>query len=340
MKFKCLLPLLVACTALADEAKPANPEIAKIDARLAELAQFWREDTGIINRLTNFKRTPVQQGSQAYYQCLEASNRIKQAEAEAATLKAQKAALERGESPETVKQMVAKDDPFAVRPEEARKAAIQNQKDQAEAEAHKQKTINKVDAIIAKEDRESEKADSELKALNVPEVQYAKPTHGPKVKEFFIGMNWIQFHAAAKKITNDCDFKVRILSQKLNNGKFQIGYGEELERGNDWSMLGTNSKFLTATMDETGHLIYLNIKSDLSKKSFKAVDIDEREFASRFSDAYGVSFEAKYVMPDHGLPGYTRYEGASPEGVAFEIVHFNIEMKKTASEKDLKKAFD
>jgi hypothetical protein len=46
------------------------------------------------NRLTNNKRTPVQEGSQPYYQCLAASKVIQEVEAGAAELKAEKARLE------------------------------------------------------------------------------------------------------------------------------------------------------------------------------------------------------------------------------------------------------
>lgn len=73
--------------------QPKNAEVEKIDARLAKLTQIWREDTGVINSLTNFKRTPVQRGTQAYFKCLESSKRIQQAEAEAAALKRKKSEI-------------------------------------------------------------------------------------------------------------------------------------------------------------------------------------------------------------------------------------------------------
>lgn len=68
-------------------------EIQKIDVRLAELTTIWKQETAIINRLTNFKRTPVQEGTQAYLQCVQASKRIQQAEAEAKILKEKKSSL-------------------------------------------------------------------------------------------------------------------------------------------------------------------------------------------------------------------------------------------------------
>jgi hypothetical protein len=97
------ISLAFLTTVFAQEPKkteqPANPEIGKIDARLAELTVIWRQETAIINRLTNNKKTPVQEGSQAYQQCLAASQRISQAESEAKSLKTQKASIEQGGSP-------------------------------------------------------------------------------------------------------------------------------------------------------------------------------------------------------------------------------------------------
>jgi hypothetical protein len=68
-------------------------EIQKIEMRLAELTTIWKQETAIINRLTNFKRTPVQEGTQAYLQCVQASKIIQQAEAEAKILKEKKSSL-------------------------------------------------------------------------------------------------------------------------------------------------------------------------------------------------------------------------------------------------------
>jgi hypothetical protein len=98
MKIKVtLLMLSLFGSVFAEEAKrqelPKNPEVQKIDTRPVELTILWKKDTSTINRLTNFKRTPVQEGTQAYFQCLEASKRIQQVEAEAKSLKAKRATL-------------------------------------------------------------------------------------------------------------------------------------------------------------------------------------------------------------------------------------------------------
>lgn len=169
--FLITVALMASC--FGEEPKPpgplSNPEIAKIDARLAELTQIWKDDTAIINRLTNFKRTPVQQGSQAYYTCLKSSERIQQAEAEAKTLKQKKAAIEQGKpipvatSPSSSKSNSGMSDPFAEPEEHV---------------ATEQETV-----------KEAEDMGFAVVEKVVPSVAYEKAKHGPKVKDFFIGMS-------------------------------------------------------------------------------------------------------------------------------------------------------
>ena len=69
-------------------------ELATLNAKMDSERARYQGGIDTINRLTNFKKIPVQQGSQAYYQCLDASNVIKEVEAGAAELKAEKAGLE------------------------------------------------------------------------------------------------------------------------------------------------------------------------------------------------------------------------------------------------------
>jgi hypothetical protein len=90
--------------AAAEQAKQAREDKEKLTNLKGELAALntkieterdrWQTATNTINRLTNFKKTPVKEGSQAYYQCLAASKVIQEVEAGAAELKAEKARLE------------------------------------------------------------------------------------------------------------------------------------------------------------------------------------------------------------------------------------------------------
>jgi hypothetical protein len=94
MKFLQTVLLVAFCMSIADaQLSTIHQEITKIDARLKELASLWYIDVNIINGLTNYKRTPVQEGTQAYYQCCRASQRIQQVEAEAKLLKRRRAEL-------------------------------------------------------------------------------------------------------------------------------------------------------------------------------------------------------------------------------------------------------
>jgi hypothetical protein len=69
------------------KAENADPRIQEIDQKLQELRAAWHQNNNIINRLTNNRRTPVVEGSQAHQQCLQAERRMKEAEAAAANLK-------------------------------------------------------------------------------------------------------------------------------------------------------------------------------------------------------------------------------------------------------------
>jgi hypothetical protein len=94
MKMKIILALMMVTCLLGKETETSsNPEIQKIDTRLEELKTIWHQDNAIINRLTNFKKTPVQEGSKAYFQCVESAKRMQQAEAEAKNLKEKRSRL-------------------------------------------------------------------------------------------------------------------------------------------------------------------------------------------------------------------------------------------------------
>lgn len=72
----------------------AERALADVEARIEAERQRWKDATAVINILTNYKRTPVQEGSRAYYRCLEASQIIQEVERGAGGLKAEKARLE------------------------------------------------------------------------------------------------------------------------------------------------------------------------------------------------------------------------------------------------------
>jgi hypothetical protein len=69
-------------------------ELAAVNAKIDSERARYQSNLGIINKLTNFKRTPVREGTQAYFQCVEASKQIKDVENGVPGLKAEKAKLE------------------------------------------------------------------------------------------------------------------------------------------------------------------------------------------------------------------------------------------------------
>jgi len=72
----------------------AKSELAAINARIENERARYQAGQNTINRLTNFKRTPVQEGSQAYYQCVEAARIMHEVQINAPALLAEKKRLE------------------------------------------------------------------------------------------------------------------------------------------------------------------------------------------------------------------------------------------------------
>lgn len=86
---------------IKNAADSAQMKIAELKADLAEVEtkiqserDRWKASINVINQLTNFKKTPVREGSPQYHQCMEASRIINEVESGAANLKAQRARLE------------------------------------------------------------------------------------------------------------------------------------------------------------------------------------------------------------------------------------------------------
>ena len=69
-------------------------ELAKVNTQIESERARWTEALNTINQLTNFKKTPVKEGSPAYHRCMAASKVIHEVESGAPALKAEKARLE------------------------------------------------------------------------------------------------------------------------------------------------------------------------------------------------------------------------------------------------------
>jgi hypothetical protein len=68
----------------------AKAELASLESRIAAERQRFQQATETINRLTNFKKTPVKEGSSAYHQCMEASRVIQDVEQKAPGMTSEK----------------------------------------------------------------------------------------------------------------------------------------------------------------------------------------------------------------------------------------------------------
>lgn len=72
----------------------AKGELAALESRISTERQRFKQATDTINRLTNFKKTPVKEGSAAYHQCMAASQVIQEVEQKAPGMTAERTRLQ------------------------------------------------------------------------------------------------------------------------------------------------------------------------------------------------------------------------------------------------------
>lgn len=80
--------------ARANKLADLKGELAKVNSQIESERARWTEALNTINQLTNFKKTPVKEGSPAYLRCMAASKVIHEVETGAPALKAEQARLE------------------------------------------------------------------------------------------------------------------------------------------------------------------------------------------------------------------------------------------------------
>ncbi len=307
-----------------------NPEIEKIDARLAELALIWRQDVAIINRLTNFKRTPVQEGTQAYYQCMESSKRIQQAEAEAKELKEQKASiLDEGRDNETG---------------ELNSAQQQNQALDKHGVSLKYK--------IRDFDAESVKKKGDLLKSKTPVF-----------KGFYLGMpgedalGLINFYmelpqADTEKVKIELFNSVNPLSDSANKYPYRIvknyNYDKTLAilRRDSYSV--ESGAF--AILDKEQNVVEFSINAHVRDIFFDVDKMPIDEFMKMFSDSYGIDFEPEEMIPEVKMSSigdmvqttkiYTHRDLKRGFEIKFSDGDATIKLKKIATENESKSKFD
>lgn len=110
-----LVAFLAICPALAmAQEKPKSAEIQKIDARLAELDATWRREQAFLEGYKRNGAIRVKEGTPAHIACDNAIKRSQQAVAEALTLEARKAELERAAAAVPVNKAANTGDPPAI----------------------------------------------------------------------------------------------------------------------------------------------------------------------------------------------------------------------------------
>ena len=78
----------------AEQLASARKNLEEMESAIIGDQEAWNMANAQINKLTNFRRTPVQEGTQAYYQCVAAAKTINEVDANTPKLKAEKARLE------------------------------------------------------------------------------------------------------------------------------------------------------------------------------------------------------------------------------------------------------
>lgn len=322
MKLRNLIAVIVCSSCFAEEPKATtNPEISKIDARLSELAEIWRQDVGVINRLTNFKRTPVQEGTKAYFQCLEASKRIKQAEAEAKTLKRKKAAIEQG-----------KPIPDATSSSSQESNSNDNS---AFAEPEEQAT-----------DSNGEKMGFAVAKNVVPSVAYDNVKHGPKIKDLFIGMSMTDCEKKLDLLTGEPYRTIvavndtQLWENALANGarlpnRIPISKGIFVLTPQSSKIGMIEKESITAMANSNGLVRSLLISGGCSKLLFKAQALSIEDFVKNFNEGYNLSLKLDAET------GSIFYKQITEEGVLIQIdQNFSVILVETDKPEDVKKAFD
>ncbi|MBX7210663.1 MAG: hypothetical protein K1X78_20315 [Verrucomicrobiaceae bacterium] len=87
-------PAEKSATDNSEPLRKAKADLAQTESKIGMEREKWTEATNTINRLTNYKRTPVKEGSSSYYKCMEASKKIAEVEQGAEKLKGEKSRLE------------------------------------------------------------------------------------------------------------------------------------------------------------------------------------------------------------------------------------------------------
>ena len=80
---------------IADRIGTLTRQLADVNENIERERKRWQDAVDTINRLTNFKRTPVVDGSPAYYKCLEAARAAQEVERKAPDLKTEKENIEK-----------------------------------------------------------------------------------------------------------------------------------------------------------------------------------------------------------------------------------------------------
>jgi hypothetical protein len=342
MKIKSFLfTLAMAGSCFAETKTEPNPEIEKIDARLAVLQGFYNEENGIINRLTNFKRKPIQKGTPAYNEFLVADQRMRQIAVEAKALKERKSAILAGE---------------ATLNDEATLEAVHK--------GFPTLSWKIVDQQKSPGGRYFLEGDHVIDSLPANTVDYSKDAHGLRVKGVFVGMPYQQAKPILEKLCTETlpkgGYKAAKRVKKSESG-WSVNYTHLSPKAFEGHVLESyyESVAVNIELDSAGVITKVVLGSPL----FNTGESSLEDFVKACSSNFGVSFEPEYSTQSLGgevSRNETRYVCKLETGHEIQIAsssmqvmsfsqldtgglrasNMQITLSKKASIKDLKKEFE
>lgn len=186
----------------------------------------------------------------------------------------------------------------------------------------------------------------ELAALNPPHVIYERAAHGPKIKGFFIGMDYGQFSQATQKLFNDAEFDPVLHNCSTptgSSGSYSLSYAVQSKPG----IPNFYPPMLRAEFDTKGTLTELTIPAEMTSRSFKSGKLTIDEFVDQFNKAYALNLQFDLNFQDSSFA--QTYRTVTDQGQIVQVKeplksHLNaayfVVVTKTLSKKGKAEAFD
>jgi hypothetical protein len=272
-----LIYCIVCCTATISFVFADSEEIKKIDSRIEELKLIWRQEQDIINAYTKNKTVPVREGTKEYYACLNASNRIKAAEAEAKSLKEQRLIL-------------------TEKPANIAGGNTSTGANTTEQELNNGNPTARFPIVVLKEGTGSVESkyvldnNKKIDAIKSEEVTYSRDKNGLKIKGVFLGIPYDQAKPFLEKIASEAQQN----KKSYADGKLvRTAEKDDTSWLVTYSVLNIEASYVSSLIEikisESGLITEALFKSSV----FNVGGITLEAFVKGCSDNYDVDLEPK-----------------------------------------------